>query len=448
MKPGIGAVVGGKYRIEEQLGVGAIGVVYRVRHVALRKQLALKVLLPEAALDREVVSRFEREALVGAHVSHPNVAAAIDFGQLDDGSYYLVLELVRGATLRELLKQGPLPVRRGLRVARGIAEGLAHLHERGIVHRDLKPANVMLVDGTSSDIKLIDFGLARVQADGNLGRELSTSSGQWQAITDHGHFFGTVAYLAPEVRHGMGAVDERSDLYAFGVILCEMFAGRRPFVAPSMVEVLRLQLQGAPPSLASLTSLPLPDDLVDLVDSLLNKEASERPDAAHVVAELTAILAAVNAESAARLSTLPPPAVEAGELALPGPDVDPDDDSDRSHLPGGYEALLGEGPASARPASSRSLRAASERPPASARSSSARTASERPPASVGRPAVEGAPVNAGRRASDRPAAGGLGASPLVPPVAVTPAPPGVGAATAPTLGRSRARAVLGGGALV
>ena len=134
---------------------------------------------------------------MGAHVSHPNVAAAIDFGQLDDGGYYLVLELVRGVTLREVVRKGPLPVRRGLRVAHGIAAGLAHLHERGIVHRDLKPANVMLVDGTSSDVKLIDFGLARVQADGTLGRELSTSSGQWQAITDHGNFFGTVAYLAP-----------------------------------------------------------------------------------------------------------------------------------------------------------------------------------------------------------------------------------------------------------
>ncbi len=123
------------------------------------------MLRPETDNLPELVARFEREAIAGAHVAHPNVAAATDFGQLEDGSYFLVLEYVAGKTLRQLIRQGPIPPARSARIARQLAEGLGAVHAMGIVHRDVKPHNVMLVEDKDDYAKLIDFGLAKVPVD-------------------------------------------------------------------------------------------------------------------------------------------------------------------------------------------------------------------------------------------------------------------------------------------
>src|SRR5690606_23569987 len=152
-----GTVVADRYRVERVLGEGGMGVVYAAEHILMRKEVALKVLHAEMCSMPEVVARFEREAIAAAHIDHPNVAAATDFGRLPDGSCYLVLELVRGRSLRDELRDGPLPLVRALHILRGISAGVAAAHAKGIVHRDLKPENVMLVDrdGSSHFVKVL-----------------------------------------------------------------------------------------------------------------------------------------------------------------------------------------------------------------------------------------------------------------------------------------------------
>src|SRR5215468_10363043 len=160
----VGRVLSERYRIESVLGEGGMGAVYLAQHVLMRKRLAVKVLHPEMTRMPEMVARFEREAIAGAHIEHPNVAAATDFGKLDDGSHFLVLEFLEGEDLRSVIARGPVPVDRSLRIARQVALALRAAHELGIVHRDLKPENVMLLqkERELDVVKVLDFGIAKV----------------------------------------------------------------------------------------------------------------------------------------------------------------------------------------------------------------------------------------------------------------------------------------------
>src|SRR5262245_16347827 len=212
--------------------MGGMGAVYRGEHLLLKKRLAIKILHPEIENLPELVSRFEREAIAGAHVQHANVAAATDFGELEDGSFFLVLEYIRGHTLHHAMKQGRFEPERAVNIARQIAAALGAVHAMGIVHRDVKPRNVMLIEGEADVAKLIDFGLAKVPVDEIAESRRSSAldeaeragrrNSDGDRITDVGVIFGTIAYLAPEAAYGMDAVDERADLYALGVMLYEM----------------------------------------------------------------------------------------------------------------------------------------------------------------------------------------------------------------------------------
>src|SRR5262245_27623838 len=142
--------------------MGGMGAVFRGEHVHMRKRVAVKVLHPSTQGFPELVTRFERESIVGAHVSHPNVCSASDFGRLEDGSCYLVLEYVEGITLHELIHRGPLPAERAASIARQLAAALEAAHHLEIWHRDVKPRNIMIVEGPPDRVKLIDFGLAKV----------------------------------------------------------------------------------------------------------------------------------------------------------------------------------------------------------------------------------------------------------------------------------------------
>src|SRR5688572_16331657 len=173
----IGAILADRYRVERLLGRGGMGAVYLAEHVHMKKAVALKVLHRDMTRLEELVTRFEREAVAAGMVEHPNVAAATDFGRLEDGSFYLVLEYVDGRSLSELLKEGPLQLDRALPITRQIAAGLSAAHAVSIVHRDLKPDNVMLVSQTTAQsargaaldqpaaperVKILDFGIAHV----------------------------------------------------------------------------------------------------------------------------------------------------------------------------------------------------------------------------------------------------------------------------------------------
>ncbi|HVR19381.1 MAG TPA: protein kinase [Polyangiaceae bacterium] len=287
--PLIGSIVAGRYRVERLLGSGGMGAVYRAEHVHMRKTVALKVLHKELAGVNEIVARFEREAIAAGRVEHPNVAPATDFGKLEDGSFYLVLEYVDGKSLRELLEQGPLAWERAVAIAKQVVSALVAAHAAGIVHRDLKPDNVMLVelsDG-SERVKVLDFGIARVT--------LSDAKPDATHLTKVGAVMGTVAYMSPEQALG-DDVDERTDLYALGVIVHEMISGHIPFDADSAAQILAKQITEAPPPLPS----GAPRALAELVTELLKKTRLERPPSARAVLERLEGLSSV-ASSAPRL---------------------------------------------------------------------------------------------------------------------------------------------------
>lgn len=285
----IGQTLGGRYLVTSLIGTGGMGAVYRAEHVQLQKPVALKVLNAEMAQHREAALRFEREAMVSARIMHPHVVSANDSGRLPDGSLYLVLEFVQGRSLRQLLEEeGRLPIPRAVAIAGQIAEALAAAHAAEIVHRDLKPGNVMLLarESNAEFVKVLDFGLARVVGQPSGG----------EALTRTGAVFGTPEYMAPEQARGE-VVDHRADLYALGVILYELLAGKPPFQAPELVAVLIKHLQEAPPPLPP----DIPQPLARYVMSLLEKLPAQRPaDALSVVKSLRRLVPAT-------YSVAPPP---------------------------------------------------------------------------------------------------------------------------------------------
>jgi hypothetical protein len=288
----LGQVISGRYRIDSLVAAGGMGAVYRGEHLRMRKQVAIKILHAEIEGLPELVERFEREAIAGAHVNHPNVASATDFGELADGSFFLVLEYVRGTTLSDVIQRGPLAANRAVAIARQIASALQAVHELGIVHRDVKPRNVMLVEGPGELAKLIDFGLAKIAVE-----HFSANEPPARVLTGAGVVMGTLAYLAPEAARGMDAVDARADLYALGVMLYEMLAGRRPFdgVADGldMADAFRKQCQEPPPAIAVRSPRVVVAPALEAVVMRLLERSKERrfQSAAEVVAALDRAMA-------------------------------------------------------------------------------------------------------------------------------------------------------------
>lgn len=282
----VGRTLDGRYRIDRILATGAMGTVYLARHVKLKKRVALKVLHPDVEAHEELVLRFEREAAAGARVSHPGVATATDFGDLEDGTRYLVMEYVRGETLRAVIdRDAPLSVERAVRIARQIAVALDAIHKDGIVHRDLKPRNVMLA--TNDFVKLVDFGLAKL--DHSRFSALPEDEAEADArLTGRGVIFGTVEYLAPEAALGMDRVDARSDLYALGVMLFEMLAGRHPFEAKSDAELFtKHRLAKLPRIVDRNPDARVSAGLENVVRRLLEKDPGDRFETAGtLIAEL------------------------------------------------------------------------------------------------------------------------------------------------------------------
>lgn len=298
--PRLGTTLADRYRLDDLLGAGGMGRVYAAEHVLMRKKLAVKVLHRELTTVPEVVKRFEREAMAAAHIEHPNVAAATDFGKLPDGSVFLVLEFVQGELLRDEIAKGPLTPDRALRIARQIASALASAHELEIVHRDLKPENVMLVKkGATNDfVKVLDFGIAKVPI-GEVG-ELARDG---QPITRAGMVFGTPEYMAPEQALGQ-TVDGRADLYALGTMLYEMLAGVRPYSSKSQVGILGQQLANPVPSFSvRAPGIVIPHSVEKFVQHMLAREPDDRfQDAGQVVAAIDELLS-MAAPPQARLFT-------------------------------------------------------------------------------------------------------------------------------------------------
>lgn len=281
----VGQVIADRFRIDELLGEGGMGAVYRAFHTRIKKTVALKILRPELTSNEDIVARFEREAVAAGRIEHENVAKATDFGRLPDGSFYLALEFVRGKSLAELIAEGPIPAERAFGIVRQIACGIDAAHQVGIVHRDLKPDNVMMVarEDMGDVAKILDFGVAKLDLGGDGGT----------AFTKAGTIVGTPEYMAPEQAGGAN-IDGRADLYALGVIAYEMLAGKPPFAAADAVAIMTKHLTETPPPLPDT----VPPEVSAIVMDLLQKDPDQRPEsAARVVERIEA------------LSTPPPSAV-------------------------------------------------------------------------------------------------------------------------------------------
>ncbi|MFJ6564516.1 serine/threonine-protein kinase [Streptomyces sp. NPDC091412] len=271
MERAFGVLLAGRYQLEELLGRGGMGEVWRARDEVLGRPVAVKLLLA-GGVDPTAAARFHQEAQTTARLSHPNVVAVYDFGQAD-GRLYLVMEMVQGHSLAERLASGgPLTSREVAAIGSQTASGLAAAHRQGIIHRDIKPANLLLVpDGT---VKVVDFGIARLADD--------TAA----ALTSAGMIVGTVSCLAPERVLGKDA-GPASDMYALGCVLYELLVGHPPFRADTPTALLYQHVQESPLPPHSV-GVELPVELEQLVLSLLAKDPESRPDAERVADWLSA----------------------------------------------------------------------------------------------------------------------------------------------------------------
>ncbi|MGE5184260.1 MAG: serine/threonine protein kinase, partial [Acidobacteriota bacterium] len=242
----IGTTVG-SYRITQKLSVGGMGTVYKAEHTLIGKLAAVKVLHPELRANRDVVNRFFNEAKATTHIKHPGIVEVFDFGYLDDGDGYIVMEFLDGVSLARRLKtRGALDEGEAAMLLRGVCSALAAAHAKQIVHRDLKPDNLFLVPDPDSPIgervKLLDFGIAKL-SDASLAGSASA--------TKTGAVMGTPTYMSPEQCKGTGAVDHRSDLYSLGCIFYELVCGRPPFgedLGAGELIGAHLHMQPDPPS--------------------------------------------------------------------------------------------------------------------------------------------------------------------------------------------------------
>src|SRR5450759_406516 len=276
----------GPYEIQSPLGAGGMGEVYRARDTRLDRTVAVKVLASHLSSSPELKQRMEREARAISSLNHPNICHLYDIGS-QDGTDYLVMELLEGETLAERLRKGAMPLNEIFKVGIAVADALAFAHRQGIVHRDLKPGNIMLTQGGA---KLMDFGLAKplgLQTKGTASgaapsfTAAATLSGPspLSPLTTAGSMIGTIQYMSPEQIEGKEA-DARSDIFAFGAVLYEMVTGKRPFAGKSQISLASAILESDPEPISSVKPLT-PRAFEHVVTTCLQKNPEERFQTAH-----------------------------------------------------------------------------------------------------------------------------------------------------------------------
>ncbi|NNE47239.1 MAG: protein kinase [Rhodothermales bacterium] len=243
------------FEIVDKLGGGGMGVVYTARDVELNRTVALKFLPPHLSTDESAQERFMQEARAASSLDHPNICTIYEIGRTGEGEIFIAMAFYGGRTLKSVLEDGPLTAEQAGRITRQIAAGLTRAHEAGITHRDIKPANIMVTDRGA--VKILDFGLAKLAEGADLTREDST--------------LGTAAYMSPEQARG-DEVDHRSDLWSLGVVAYEMLAGRKPFAGDYEQAAVYSILNEQPEELSD----GIPDELRDVVNGLLTKDAAVR----------------------------------------------------------------------------------------------------------------------------------------------------------------------------
>ena len=275
----------GQYQIREKIGAGGMGEVYLAEHQLLKRPCALKLIRPEAGADPVALARFEREVQSAARLSHPNTIEIFDYGHIDDGTFYYVMEYLPGISLQDLVKRfGPLPAGRAIYLFRQVCAGLAEAHGLGLVHRDLKPANIFVaVRGGEFDVaKVLDFGLVKLTND-DSGVELTSD----QRVS------GTPLYMAPEQAVGDRSLDARADIYALGCLLYFVMTGQPPFNGATGFEVMMAHARDSvvPPR---QVRPEVPADLEQVILCCLAKRADSRYSDVKALGRALAACAAAN----------------------------------------------------------------------------------------------------------------------------------------------------------
>jgi len=262
--PLLGAVVGGRYRIERKLGEGGMSSVYEAKHLKLHRSFAIKVLLPTLVDNPEAQRRFELEAEMLAGLNHPNVVEITDWQMLDDGSPCMVLEYLHGATLRARMTRGPLPWEAIAKIGDQTMSALTLAHRNGITHRDLKPDNIFIaIDDVGDErVKLLDFGVSKL-------RGLGTMTGVYNML-------GTPSYMSPEQAMGNSAeVGPKTDVWAMGTILYELATGRAAFACDNLADTL-MRITTTPPDPLMALRHDAPGAFIELVERALSLDPARR----------------------------------------------------------------------------------------------------------------------------------------------------------------------------
>lgn len=314
-----GQVLAGKYRIERILGSGGMGEVLAARHVDLQRDVALKFLHPSLMTRTDLVERFLREARALAQLQSEHAVRVMDVAKLEDGSPYMVMELLRGSDLHSVLDAGPLPLDEAIEYVLQAAEALAEAHGLGIVHRDLKPSNLFLAqrpDG-SHLVKVLDFGISKIAVE---------EAGPDASVTATNSFLGSPRYMSPEQIRSAKNVDRRADIWSLGVVLYELTTGKHPFEAETVAEVIGLVLHQSPaPPSAHRPEIPAELDAV--IARCLEKDRELRfPDLGAFAEALGALgppRARLSMERVVRMASLPPAAPEPLETSREATETHP-----------------------------------------------------------------------------------------------------------------------------
>jgi serine/threonine-protein kinase len=268
----------GQYSLEEKIGEGGMGEIYRARHAMLRRPTAVKLLTGDGS--EEQLRRFEKEVQLTARLTHPNTISIFDYGRTPDGTFYYAMELLSGLTLEELVKRyGPQPPGRVIHLMLQVCGALSEAHGIGLIHRDIKPANIYLCrrGGVADVVKVLDFGLVReVRDDGNVTR------------SNINVIVGTPLFLSPEAILSPDKIDARADIYGLGGVLYLLLTGSTPFGGRSVVEICGHQLHSQPEPLAARVPYPISEDLERLVLACLAKDPADRPQSARALANALA----------------------------------------------------------------------------------------------------------------------------------------------------------------
>ena len=291
----IGEVLANRYRIEHRIGEGAMGSVYKARHIKVGRSFAVKILHPRLIEDEKVLRRFEREAELAGRLRHANVIGVVDVGETSDGLRYMVMDFVEGPDMSTLLGQAPMPPQRIIHLTRQLLEGLYHAHTAGLIHRDFKPENVIVErDSHGHEVpRIVDFGIAILRE----GGESPIGPGR---LTTNGLVLGTPHYMAPEQAVN-DPIDHRIDLFALGIMIYEMLCGKLPFDG-SGAEVARANLLLDPPPISTRVPYLEVDPLLEaFARRLMAKSRDARPPTAKVARELLDLVERDRAAAAAAL---------------------------------------------------------------------------------------------------------------------------------------------------